>query len=163
MILRQLHQLKPGIRSKRISSFDRSGGNHDCILIKSGERKDIAVIEGAGCIRHIWVTMACEDPMIRRNAVLRAWWDDEPHPSIEAPIGDFFGQGWGMEYPLISLPLSATPNRSKALVSYFSMPFGKAARLQIDNQSEQDITSFYYYVDYEVWDRPDEQAGRFHA
>ena len=95
--------------------------------------------------------------------MLRAWWDGEAHPSIEAPLGDFFGQGWGEEYPLMSLPLSVTPSRSKAMVSYFSMPFGDGARLEIENQSDQDISSFYYYVDYEQLEAPDPEAGRFHA
>ena len=36
--------------------------------------------------------------MIRRNAVLRMFWDGEAAPSVEAPLGDFFGQGWGERY-----------------------------------------------------------------
>lgn len=158
-----LPDLQPGVRSKRISSFDRSGGNHDCIRIKAGERVDIATISGPGAIRHIWVTFASEDPMIRRNAVLRAWWDGEVNPSVESCLGDFFGQGWGEEYPLMSLPLAAAPAKSKALVCYFPMPFSSSARLEIHNESPKDIDSFYFYVDYEEHDRPVEGVGRFHA
>ncbi|MGE5221591.1 MAG: DUF2961 domain-containing protein [Omnitrophica WOR_2 bacterium] len=27
---------------------------------------------------------------------MRAWWDGEPEASIECPIGDFFGIGYGI-------------------------------------------------------------------
>ncbi len=163
MILRDLHRVGTGVRSKRISSFDRSGGNHDYISLKAGECKDIASIRGAGIIRYIWLTLACDDPMIRRNAVLRAWWDGEEAPSIQAPLGDFFGQGWGEAYPLLSLPLCAAPHQSKALVCYFSMPFVTHARVEIENQSDSDISSLYFYLDYEELESLDPSAGRFHA
>lgn len=163
MNMQELHLLRSGVRSKRISSFDRSGGNHDYLVIKAKEHIEIANIKGAGIIRHIWITFSSDDTMIRRNAVLRAWWDGENEPSVESPIGDFFGQGWGEEYPLLSLPLVAAPEKSKALVCYFSMPFATQARIEIDNQSDHDIKSFYYYIDYEEYEQLDGNSGRFHA
>ena len=122
--LNHLPLIRPGIRTQRISSFDRSGGNGDNIQIKAGETKAIAEIAGAGIIKHIWITIACDDPMLRRNALLRMYWDGETNPSVEAPIGDFFGQGWGEKYLYASLPLAAAPAGGNALNSYFPMPFG---------------------------------------
>ena len=151
------------IRTKRISSFDTGGGNRDCIAIDPGETKTIARIENAGIIRHIWITISCEDPMIRRNAVIRMYWDGEEHPSVEAPLGDFFGQGWGENYSLISLPLAAAPSKGRALNSYFPMPFGDGAVIEVDNQSDFPINSFYFYIDYEVHQSIDSSLGRFHA
>ncbi len=150
-------------KSKRISSYDRTGGNADFITIKAGETKDIASIEGAGIIKHIWITMACEDPMLRRNAIIRMYWDGEDQPSVESPIGDFFGQGWGEKYNFISLPLAVAPGGGNSLNCYFPMPYADGARISIENQSEDDIGSFYYYVDYEVHDQIGPDAGRFHA
>lgn len=66
-----------GYSSKRISSFDRTGKNADRLKIESGEVAPIAEIEGAGIIKHIWVTISCSDKMIRRNAILRMYWDGE--------------------------------------------------------------------------------------
>lgn len=163
MNIKQLYIIPSGIRSKRVSSYDRSGGNCDFININSKEKVLIANIRGAGVIRHIWCTFSSDDPMIRRNAVLRAWWDGESEPSVESPLGDFFGQGWGEEYPLLSLPLVAAPEKSKALVCYFPMPFASQARIEIDNQSDSDIKSFYFYVDYEECEKIEENSGRFHA
>src|SRR5690349_2726084 len=139
-------------KSKRISSYDRSGGNDDFVSIAAGERFVLAEMQGAGIIKHIWVTIACDDPLIRRNLVLRMFWDGQTHPSVESPIGDFFGQGWGMKYNFISLPLAAAPKEGNALVCYFPMPYGNGARIEVENQGTEDVRSFYYYVDYEEHD-----------
>lgn len=158
-----LTRLQTGIRTKRISSYDRSGGNTDCVPIAPGATQVLAEMKGAGCIKHIWVTISCPDPMYRRNLVLRMFWDDETQPSVESPIGDFFGQGWGEEYNYVSLPLAASPTRGKALNSYFNMPFSTAARIEVENQSEMPVNAFYYYIDYEEHDQADPAGLRFHA
>ena len=121
--------------SKRISSYDQSGINVDRIGIGSGKTAILADIAGTGIIRHIWVTIACSDPMIRRNAILRMYWDGETEPSVESPIGDFFGNGWGENYNFISLPLAAAPKEGRGMNSYFPMPFGNGARITLENQS----------------------------
>jgi hypothetical protein len=150
-------------RSKRVSSYDHSGGNGDCRFIKSGETFTLAEISGAGIVKHIWITISCNDPMLRRNLVFRCYWDGCEYPSVEAPIGEFFGQGWGMKYNFISAPLTATPSHGNSLVSYFPMPFGKGAKITVENQSKEDISAFYYYVDYEEHDSIPDDMGRFHA
>ena len=162
--LGNLALIRPGVRTKRISSYDRSGGNADFVRIEAGETKALAEMSGAGVVKHIWITIACDDPMIRRNAILRMFWDGEAAPSVEAPIGDFFGQGWGEKYLYASLPLAAAPVGGNALNCYFPMPFGDGARIEIENQSDSPIGSFYYYVDYE--EHPagiGAEMGRFHA
>ncbi len=150
-------------RSRRISSYDRSGGNGDCVRIEPGATFSMAEIEGAGIIKHIWITIACEDPLIRKNLILRMTWDGQSHPSVESPIGDFFGQGWGLKYDFISLPLAAAPKGGNALVCYFPMPFGNGARIEVENQSDFPVTAFYYYVDYDEHDSVPDDQGRFHA
>lgn len=72
--LGQIYQIRD-LKTKRISSFDRSGGNRDYIRIESGETSTIADIRGAGIIKHIWITIASDDPMLRRNAIIRMHWD----------------------------------------------------------------------------------------
>lgn len=161
-VLDNLAALK-NYQSKRISSFDRSGKNADRLVIDSGETAVIAKIEGAGIIKHIWITISCKDPMIRRNALLRMYWDGEDHPSVESPIGDFFGQGWGEKYSLISLPLAVAPKEGNALNCYFAMPYSNGAKISVENQSDERIDSFYYYVDYEEHKSISPSLGRFHA
>lgn len=148
--------------SHRISSYDRSGGNHDSIRIPVGEVVELAQIEGSGCITHIWITISSGDPLHRRNMVLRMYWDGQAHPSVESPIGDFFGQGWGMKYNFASLPLAAAPKEGNAMVCYWPMPFGSGARIEIENQGTEDADAFYYYVDFERREVAADE-GRFHA
>ncbi len=150
-------------KSKRISSFDRAGGNGDCIRIPKGETLTLADISGAGIVKHIWITISCKDELHRRNLVFRAYWDGQEHPSVESPIGDFFGQGWGMKYNFISQPLAAAPANGNALVCYFPMPFGDGARITVENQGTEEVDAFYYYVDYEEHAKIGTDIGRFHA
>ena len=93
-------------KSKRISSWNHDGRNHDCWNIKPGETRDMAAIEGPGCVKHIWVTIGSGEHAFPRKVVLRAWWDGEDAPSIECPIGDFFGLGHGLRKNFTSLPLT---------------------------------------------------------
>lgn len=94
--------------------------------------------------------------------VIRAYWDGQDHPSVEAPIGDFFGQGWALNYNFTSLPLAAAPRDGLSLVSYWPMPFGSHARITVENQGPHDCDHFYYYVDTEHGDIGEDE-GRFHA
>jgi len=161
-ILNNVAHLKQ-YRSKRISSYDRSGKNADRLVIKSGETEELARIEGAGIIKHIWITISSQDPMLRRNGILRMYWDGEQEPSVESPIGDFFGQGWGEKYNFISLPLAVAPKDGNALNCYFPMPFSNEAVITVENQSEKQIDAFYYYIDYEEHNTIGPELGRFHA
>ncbi|MCH7904313.1 MAG: DUF2961 domain-containing protein [Armatimonadetes bacterium] len=150
-------------KSRRISSYDRSGGNADYIKFKKGETAVLAEMDGAGIVKHIWVTISSKDEMARRNLVLRMYWDGQEHPSVEAPIGDFFGQGWGMKYNFISLPLAAAPKEGNALVCYFSMPYGNGAKITVENQGPEDVDAFYYYIDYEEHASIGDDVPRFCA
>jgi hypothetical protein len=160
-----LATIRNDVASKRISSYDRTGGNKDSLSrIEPGERRTIADIKGAGIINHIWITMAPMAPELSRNdVVLRMYWDGSDKPSVEAPLGAFFGQGWNESYDFSSLPLSANPVDGSSLVSYFQMPFADGARVEIENQSNRRIGAFYYYIDYVEMDTLPPHLGRFHA
>ncbi|WP_396625183.1 glycoside hydrolase family 172 protein [Luteitalea sp.] len=157
--------LQPGVRSLRVSSFDRSGGNNDRLeKIPQGERRVLADIRGPGQITHIWVTIAPPPPTVsRHDIILRMYWDDETTPSVEAPIGEFFGQGWNESYPMAALPLAAGPREGRAMVSYFPMPFRSRARIEVENDTGRTIDAFYYYVDYEQLPSLPPDTPYFHA
>lgn len=160
--LARLSEIVPA-RSRRVSSYDRSGGNADFVRVEPGETFTLAEIGGAGIVKHLWFTLGTNDPLATRNLVLRAYWDGQAHPSIESPIGDFFGQGWALNYNFASLPLAAAPKEGRALVCYFPMPFGNGARLTLENQGETPLNNLYYYVDYESHAEIAPTQGRFHA
>ncbi|MCA1553822.1 MAG: DUF2961 domain-containing protein, partial [Chloroflexi bacterium] len=64
------------VTTKRESSWDRTGGNKDFIVVPPRTRATLADIRGAGCINHIWCTMASREEHVFRKLVLRVWWDD---------------------------------------------------------------------------------------
>ena len=105
--LRGLAKLREG-RSRRFSSYDRTGGNDDRLHIEPGQTVVVAEHAGAGIVTHIWATLACKSELFLRKIVLRAYWDGEEHPSVETPIGDFFGMGHAATRNFASLPVQAS-------------------------------------------------------
>lgn len=157
--------MKSGIKNKRISSTDPTGGNRDHLEpFKPGEKRTIAEIKGTGVINHIWITMSpTPDQLSRNDIIIRMYWDGNDYPSVESPIGPFFGQGWNESYNYSSMPLAAGPKEGTGLTSYFAMPFEKGARIEIENQSGKTIKAFYFYVDYFEMKKLPKDMGRFHA
>ncbi|MCW5940277.1 MAG: DUF2961 domain-containing protein [Fimbriimonadaceae bacterium] len=150
-------------RTRRVSSYDRTGGNADRVLFGPGETFVLADLPGAGIVRHIWITTASRDPLSRRNMVLRVFVDGQDHPCVESPLGDFFGQGWGLKYNFASLPLACAPKDGHALVCYWPMPYGQGCRIEVENQGPEPLDAFYYYVDYEEHEAISDNVPRFHA
>ena len=163
--LLNLAKINADARSKRISSYDRSGGNNDRMeKIQDGERRTLFEVSGAGMINHIWITIAPPPPELSRNDIIvRMYWDGSANPCVESPIGPFFGQDWDESYNFASLPLAAGPREGRALVSYFVMPFSDGARIEIENDTGRIINAFYYYIDYVEVDELPADMGRFHA
>jgi hypothetical protein len=95
------------------------------------------------------------------------YWDGQDHPSVETPVGDFFGVGHAKvaSYSCSVLNMSANQGNdtNAAMNCYFPMPFSDGARIEIENQGEKEIRSFYFYVDYEDLPSLPKDEGRFHA
>ena len=147
---------------KRASSYDTTGGNADARQIAPGETLTVLDAAGPGLISHMWFTVASPDPEHLKALVLRAYWDGEPTPSVETPLGDFFGLGLGEYYRYQSLPLSV--GSDKALNSFFPMPFQKHARITVTNEGSLKVDAFYFNIDYRAYSHslpPD--ALYFHA
>jgi len=63
------------------------------VHVKAKSTFTLAEIDGPGAIQHIWFTPA---PLDRtRWMILRMYWDGETTPSVEVPVGGFFGCGFG--------------------------------------------------------------------
>ena len=130
-----------------------------------GDTATIADIEGPGMIRHIWVYLMgksiTEDYEVCRNAILRCYWDDQEHPSVEVPMGDFFGVAHGRRRPFASMAL--TMPDGFAMNCYIPMPFATRARITVENDTGYEIHSLGYYIDYTLGDEVDDSVGRLHA
>lgn len=117
----------------------------------------LADIEGPGIIQHIWMTVT---EKAYRDCILRFYWDGEPSPSVESPLGDFFANAHGLRHNVNSLMVAVNP--SGGFNSYWPMPFRKRALITIENQSPEDIGGFFYQITYALEPVPD-AAGYFHA
>jgi len=177
--LRDIMKLR-SFKRRRKSSFDKTGGNMDNIRIKPGEKVTIFHKNGPGCISHIWTTQMCfGEPYFIRHLIIRIFWDDEENPSVECPLGDFFGLGHGERINFVSEPLQMSPQKGKGFNCWWPMPFRKNARIEIENDNPNSFAPgddglkspgliFYYYVDYEIyekWPQEDDKTpiGYFHC
>ncbi len=125
------------------------------VHIKSKSTFTLAEIDGPGVIESIWMTPTGN----WRYSILRFYWDDETHPSVECPVGDFFASGWGRYSQISSLAVCVNPG--SAFNCYWPMPFRKKARITLENIDGKDMT-LYYQVNYALTDVPDD-AAYFHA
>jgi hypothetical protein len=148
-------------KTRRSSSWDRTGGNRDAVPVEPGAEAIVLDVAGTGVVTHLWFTIASQDPMHLKNLILRAWWDGESSPSIETPIGDFFGLGLGEYFVYQSALLAVAP--MKALNAYFQMPFSSAARITVTNEGKVRTNSLYYAIDYVTLPALPAEVGRFHA
>jgi len=147
---------------KRVSSYDRSGGNADFRQIAPGETLTLLDEAGPGTITHIWITIATDEQFHLKKLVLRMYWDGEESPSVEAPIGDFFGLGNGEYFRYESAVLAVASD--KALNSFFPMPFQKHGRITVTNEGKEKVGAFYFNIDYQAHAKPlPQDTLYFHA
>lgn len=150
--------------SRRASSYDVLGGNEDWWTVPVGERKTLLASDVPGCVKHIWMTIGGDD-LHPRQAVLRMYWDGEEEPSVEAPVGDFFGIGHGLRKNFTSLPLQMSPADGRGFNCWFPMPFD-ACRIEFHNECEHPL-NVYFYIDWEEYSpetaNAEQKPARFHA
>lgn len=128
-----------------------------CIDVPGNATVTLADIAGPGAIQHFWITV---DPRAWRRLVLRIFWDHEPTPSVEVPLGDFFCNGWCVRSNVASLPVAVNP--AGGFNSYWEMPFRQHALMTVENLSPDPVGGFFYAINYTLTEVPPEKAY-FHA
>ena len=155
-----------GEKGKAGMATDGTGAPHARLLgqgwkvspsidINPGETFVLADIESSGAIQHIWMTPTGH----WRSSILRIYWDDQPYPSVECPVGDFFACGWQEYSQLSSLAICVNPG--SAFNCYWEMPFRRRCRITMENICDEKMR-LYYQIDYTLTDVPDD-IGYFHA
>ena len=129
-----------------------------------GEPMTLANLEGAGCIRRLFVTTVRRpSPGNQRQTLIRMYWDGADTPAVEAPLGDFFGQLHGLPpYPLNSRYLISQSH--SGYTATFAMPFARGARIEAEAGPDVDPPRIILFVDWHAY--PDgslEEPLRFHA
>ena len=151
--------IHPG-RSRKASSYDRSGRNADWFVIQPGATQVLLETGGPGVIRHIWFTINGSENHLK-DLILRMYWDGESTPSVEAPVGDFFGLNLNDYFLYSSAMMTVAP--MKALNCYWPMPFRRSARVTVTNEGPHRVNSYYSNIDYELTSDIPDNAGYFHA
>ncbi len=151
-------------RSQRASSSaaDWQKSNDDRIPVAPGQTVTLLDAAGPGRIAHIWFTIAAGERNYPRRSTLRMYWDGESDPSVEAPLGDFFAIGHGMDVELNSMPVRIT-SEGRARNCYWPMPFRKSARITFTNDGKEPIRSLYYQIDWQKGNSLAADAPYFHA
>jgi len=150
--------------ASRISSYNREGGPRDNFWIPTtGKEVTLAEIKGPGAVTHIWTTHRGGG----RDLIVRMYWEGSDHPSVEAPIGDFFGVAMGVNAPLNSVPVQVS-SEGRSRNCWWYMPFNKSARITVSaTQSEENVkretVSLYFYIDYQIYAKAIKDIHYFHA
>jgi hypothetical protein len=148
-------------QSLKQSSYDRTGGNSDRWPIAAGDTQEVFNATGPGVVTHIWFTIAAPAVYHLKEIVLRIFWDGNSKPSVEVPVGDFFGLNLGQYFVYQSAFLNCSS--IKALNSYFAMPFRRSARMTVTNEGKQNVGSFYSNIDYQLVPSLPQSSLYFHA
>ncbi len=140
---------------------NKGAKGHPYDNIKAGETKTLLDIKGCGIVTRIWITIRNRSPQMLRSLRIEMYWDGAKTPAVSAPFGDFFGVGLGKRVPFESELFSDPEGRS--FNCCIPMPFRKAARIIITNDSETDIKSIYYDVNYLLTAAHDSDVLYFHT
>lgn len=148
-------------RALKQSTYDRTGGNEDFRKIDPGGTLEVFQSSGPGVITHIWFTIAAHSANHLKELVLRMYWEGNAKPSVETPIGDFFGLNLGDYFLYQSALLNCSS--VKALNCYFAMPFRRSARMAVSNEGKLPVEAFYSNIDYQLVPSLPDDALYFHA
>ncbi len=169
----QIYELPDGVETRwaspenpageRGKGAQANGGRKGAafFVLKAGESRTLAVAEGSGVVRRLWMTLNDRSPKMLRGLRLSMYWDGAKAPAVDAPVGDFFGVGLGRIVPFESALFSSPEGRS--FNASIPMPFRKGMRIVLTNESGADQPQVYYDVDYTLGDRLPPEALYFHA
>ncbi|NLV46295.1 MAG: DUF2961 domain-containing protein [Candidatus Hydrogenedentes bacterium] len=145
------------------SSHVEIHSNGDARPIEAGATLVLMDEQGPGIITHFWNTVGAYDPYYARSLVLRVYYDGLEEPSVEAPLGDFFGVGNAMERQFTSQPV-ATSSNGRSRACYWQMPFRESIKVTVTNDNtEMRVDSFYYYLSWRKLESLPEDTLYFHA
>ena len=129
--------------------------------IAPNETVTLCDVNGPGTIRHIWMTSG-QAPKTLLGMVVRAYWEGQQSPSIETPMGNFFGISHGQIKKQAYQSAVHAVNPAAGMSIYLPMPFQKKARITITNESNEPQVLFYS-IDYTIGDDHQESVGRLHV
>jgi len=99
----------------------------------------------------LWMTGGFKDKtVVLRSMVVRAFWENQEHPSVECPLGDFMGSAHAKANSY--QPAVHSIGERASLNIWLPMPFNENAKMTLTNEGDENITLFYQ-IDYTVGDK----------
>ncbi|QNL52449.1 DUF2961 domain-containing protein [Olivibacter sp. SDN3] len=157
--------------SRQFTTFDQDT-KIKAAIINPGEKAILADYAHPGIITRLWLTCSgwfwenwdlskerWPDPTILKKLILRIYWDGKDFPSVEAPIGDFFGIGHCEYKHFLSNYIGMS---SGGFYSYFPMPFEKV-RIEVENLHDHLSSSVFLNANYDALETLPANSGRFHC
>lgn len=129
--------------------------------IAAGGTQVLADAKGAGIVDRFWITIDDRSPERLRELRLEIYWDGAKTPAVSVPFGDFFLHGAG-ETTRMDTALFASPE-ARSFVSYVPMPYRKAMRMQVVNESAKPLNLIFWDVNLRELKRAPQDALYFHA
>ena len=152
---------EPGNGGKEASNLGVGRKGFPAKGIAPGETVVLCDISGSGKINHIWMTGGFNgNSRALRSMVIKAYWENQEHPSVECPLGDFMGAA----HAKINSYQSAVHSTGKnaALNIWLPMPFNEHAKITLTNEDEKTVTLFYQ-IDYTLNEKHPADFGRLHV
>jgi hypothetical protein len=166
--VRRAGEVKLNPRAEPRGDLDEAS-NWDNFRVLPGQTHVLLDEKGPGVITHIWITFLGPEPQDwakqgsanHQEMLLRMYWDGNPRPAVEAPVGDFFASCFGQRREVVSLPVVV--DDGDAYNCFWRMPFRKSARIEIVNESEKPISLLYYNIDWIKKDKLPKDTPYFYA
>jgi hypothetical protein len=129
--------------------------------VEPGETEVLLNVKGQGIINRMWVTIIDRSPEMLRSLKLEIFWDDEKKPAVSVPFGDFFGIGLGKTAKYNNAFFGNPEGRS--FLCYIPMPFKKAARVQVTNESGKRLSHLFFDINFQRVEKWNNDNMYFHA
>jgi hypothetical protein len=129
--------------------------------ISAGETYVLAEAQGPGIVDRMWITLNDRSPERLRQLRFEVYYDGARTPAVSVPFGDFFAHGVGDMRPM-ETSLFASPE-GRSFVATVPMPFRRSIRMQVVNESAEDLTHIFYDVNLRKLAALPKDALYFHA
>jgi hypothetical protein len=158
----QLAAPKPFVARRASSNNPDWNSNDDSKRPIPGETIVLADLKGPGVVSHIWMTIADNEYGWPRLLRLRIYYDGSDTPSVDAPVGDFFAVGNGVEREVRSV-MVRNSSSGRARNCYWQMPFAKSCKIMVTNEGRRRVSMLYYHVDWQQVPSLPAHTRYFHA
>jgi D-arabinan exo alpha-(1,3)/(1,5)-arabinofuranosidase (non-reducing end) len=143
------------------------------VTIPKGKSAVLAELHGAGSIASLKLRLDPYGSKQFYQSILRIYWDGAKRPAVDAPLGLFFGGG-GETYPncrqvpemSLHTLFYGFNGTNHDFYCYWPMPYWHSARVELVNESGEDLKSVSCVLQYKpagVLDYPQRKTGYFCA